>query len=207
MVVIAGGTINGIVVAGLLGAGTIALSRAPAQLAAIQAQLNRSRPEDAAARGRAAADATLTQDGSAGYVVALALLILLPLVAVQGLTGALVLPFAVAFAGTLLASVAVAFLLTPALAAIAMRPTARPPRRRPGRARRSLDRTFARVGSWEDVAVGGLVVVLLAIGIAVPLLRGELVPSFPERDLVVTLHGAPAGSTARSGSGHRRNAG
>ena len=198
VVVIAGGTINGIVVAGLLGAGP---SPSPAPRRSSQPSRPSSTGRGRRTPRRVGAPPPTQRSrrtGAPADVVGLALLILLPLVAVQGLTGALVLPFAIAFAGTLLISVAVAFLLTPALAAIAMRPTARPLRRRPGRTRRSLDRAFARVGSWEDVAVGGLVIVLLAIGIAVPLLRGELVPSFPERDLVVTLHGAPAGSSARS---------
>jgi Cu/Ag efflux pump CusA len=197
-VVITGGTINTLVLAGLLGAATIALSRTPAQLSAVQRQLNESRPHDADGRGQTAAEATLTHGVGAGYVVALAFLILLPLIAVQGLSGALVLPFALAFAGTLVASVAVEFLLTPAMARIAMRPASHHPRRRARRVRRSYERGLARFGTRIELAVGVLAVLLIAVAIAVPLLRRELVPSFAERDLVVTLHGQPAGSTAQS---------
>ncbi|MBA2632107.1 MAG: efflux RND transporter permease subunit [Chloroflexi bacterium] len=194
-----GGTINGVVVAGLLAAAVLVMSDATLHVARIQRHLDERVPDGGDARAAVVVEATLEARRGWGYIATVALLALVPLLALGGPAASLVGPFVIAFASSVIASAIVGYLGTPALSTIVMRPGSA--RRmsmvhRVGRGyARVLDRTVPRVGA----GAAAVLAILLVVAAAVPIVRADLVPPFAERDLVVTLRAAPGTSAAASG--------
>ena len=130
------------------------------------------------------------------YATAIVLLALVPVFLLEGVSGAFFEPVAVSFALGVLASLAVALTVTPALSLLLQRNA---PRVRPDPPlarwlkrgyRVTLGRTLARP---LPVAVALGVLTLLALA-AVPALDRALVPRFKDLELVVRFDGAPGTS-------------
>jgi Cu/Ag efflux pump CusA len=124
------------------------------------------------------------------------LLVVAPILALGEATGAFLLPFTAAFVVAIAASLAVGLTLTPALAALLLRPTqaARPdPRLRrtvEGWHERLLDRALARpIAAYAALALAAIVAIGLTTQVGT-----SLAPTFKERDLVVAVKAAPGTS-------------
>lgn len=124
------------------------------------------------------------------------LLVLVPVVAIGGITGSFLLPFSLAFVAAVVASLVVGLTVTPALAALLLSGT-RPDRAEPrlvralhGWHQRSLGTTLGRPAVGY-VALGTLAVLMLA---TLPQLRTSIAPSFGERDVLIDVAAAPGTS-------------
>lgn len=133
------------------------------------------------------------------YATLVLLVAAVPLLFVGGVSGAFTRELAVSFGLALLASMAVALTLTPALCFLLLRRAAVPQRPRPvvRLARRLFDRVVARrlrTPRWAYVTLA----VFAAAGLAVvPLLGSRTVlPAPHDRDLLVELHAVPGTSLA-----------
>jgi len=185
-----GATVNSVVVAGVLAAAAVVVSDAVLQVRAIQARIDQKRGRDA----RAAAvseGTTLARDGS-GFVLVIVLLALVPLFAFDGLAGALLPPMATAFALSLVASVVVGYVVTPALAVFLLRPNGGPERSGlVSRAEPAYGNLLSRIVPHLGIGAIATIAIAIVIAAALPFLRSDVVPEFAERDLVVGLGAAP----------------
>jgi len=142
-------------------------------------------------------DASLEVRGSVIYATCVVVLVFIPVVTMSGLQGRFFAPLGIAYILSVVASLAVALTLTPALALVLLGRREGAPRRAPWLATKLRD-GYARllrgvVGHpWP---VGGAAVVLLAGALAtLPLLGGEFLPPFREGHFVLQLSMAPGGS-------------
>ena len=130
------------------------------------------------------------------YAAFIALLAIVPVVVMAGRPGAFFEPLALSYVLTVLASMAVALTVAPALSLLLFS------RRSPGRSESPVVRRlrpryddalsrFVRAPRAALIAIGACAVVALA---AVPLLDTSLVPSFKDRDVLVHLRSAPGTS-------------
>jgi CzcA family heavy metal efflux pump len=119
-----------------------------------------------------------------------------PVYFISGVQGRFIAPLAFAFVASVIASLAVALTVTPALCALLLAP--RPPRAEP-RWIAALKRAQARAALWVSdrfaVAVAALVAVFLAALLWLPSLGGELMPEFEEGHFVVQASSALPGTS------------
>jgi Cu/Ag efflux pump CusA len=189
-----GGTMNAISFAGLGLAAAIIVTDAVVGAAAAGRRPDGDQPQ---ALLSTVSRATMRARGPLTYGMLTALLVVLPVVVMRGRPGAFFDPIAIAYVGAVLASALVALTVTPALSLLLARRAAPG-----GRAESAL---LARLGtlysaSLERVlqrpravllAAGGSVVAGLALAI---LLGASPIPSFKDRDLVVSLAAKPGTS-------------
>jgi CzcA family heavy metal efflux pump len=134
------------------------------------------------------------------YATLISLLVIVPIYLVEGVWGALTQPIASAYASALLASMAVALTITPALCLLLLRDAPLPERESPivtalhGAFDGLLARSAGAAGSGVLVAVGAAGAALLAILIAFPVSEESLLPQFRERDILVEMEGPPGTS-------------
>ena len=133
--------------------------------------------------------------GLIGFATLILLLAAVPVLFIEGVTGAFLSPLVRAYALAVVASMVVALTVTPALGSVLMKP--RPRRPGPdaapppdGRYGRVLTGLAARP-RW--VIAGAAVGVLAAIAL-IPLMKGPVIPSFKDRDVVARLTATPGTS-------------
>jgi Cu/Ag efflux pump CusA len=192
-----GETLNAMVVAGLVLALLVLIDDAIVSTDGILRNLGRAE-EGGPSTPRAIATAVLQVRGPLLYATIILLLVLLPMFVLEGEMGAFVPPLVLSYAVAVVASLLVASIVTPALSMVLL---SKGPPRDPespivGALRPDYDRTFSqftRKPRPAYVAVGALLVVGLAV---VPFLDREtsLVPSFKDRDMLISWEGAPGTS-------------
>jgi Cu/Ag efflux pump CusA len=133
------------------------------------------------------------------YATMIALLAVLPVAVMAGRPGAFVDPLVLAYGLAVVVSMVVAMTVTPALSLLVFSRGSAVRRESPllRGSRRGYDAAFSRViGRSRAVLIGAVAAV--AIGIAViPLLSTSLIPSFKDRDLLVSLNAEPGTSNPR----------
>jgi Cu/Ag efflux pump CusA len=140
-------------------------------------------------------DAVSELRGPIGFATLILLLAAVPVLFVEGVTGAFLSPLVRAYALAVVASMVVALTVTPALGSALVRP--RP--ERPGTDAATVpDGRYGRLLTglaarprW--VIAGAAVAVLAAIAL-IPLMQGPVIPSFKDRDVVARLTAAPGTS-------------
>ncbi|HEY7344041.1 MAG TPA: efflux RND transporter permease subunit [Gaiella sp.] len=191
-----GTSMNMMIVLGLAAALVLVIDDAVVGVDHVAERLRRrSRDGDGSPAADVILDATLEARGVTAYATLIVVLALLPLFFLEGLAGSFFPDVAGAFLLALLASMLVAFTVTPALAVLLL-------------SRASLDRE-APLASWVQRvfarALGGLVArrrwaflatgaVVVAAGIAIPFLSVSLLPTFKEQQVLIRLDG-PRGTS------------
>ena len=147
--------------------------------------------------GRAALvlEASIRSRGAMGYALIIVLLAMVPLLVLKGISGALIPPTALAFGAAMLASMAVALTVTPALCMLLLprSPLDRPEPSPLRRFRRGYENGLGRF-----VRTPGPVLLVLALviagAVAVPFLKHSILPPFKERDFVIEVDATPGTS-------------
>ncbi|MGZ8769456.1 MAG: efflux RND transporter permease subunit [Aeromicrobium sp.] len=125
------------------------------------------------------------------YASLMGLVVVLPVLALEGRPGAFLSPLTTAYALAILASMAVAMTLTPALSSLLPTPEdARSTRKLSERYSELLPRTVGR--PLATMAVAGVASALVLI--ALPLFNASVVPTLKDRDLIVRLE-SPSGTS------------
>jgi CzcA family heavy metal efflux pump len=192
-----GATVNALVVAGLVVALAVVLDDAVTDVeAAIRRLRERNGDEDAPPVRAVLATAFSEVRGSAAYATIVIALVILPVFVIDGITGAFLRPFAIAFGVAVIASMVVGLTVTPALASLLLgraKVTADEPRAIraiQGGYQELLSRTLKRPAPVFIVAG----VLAIAGMVTVPQLAASVAPSFTERDLLIDVSGAPGTS-------------
>lgn len=196
-----GTTLNAMVLAGLVLALVVVLDDVVNDTQSVGRRiLERRRAGDDPATAIVAAEGSMAVRRPLAYATVIVLLSLLPITVLKGEAGAFLPQLALAFAVVVAVSMAVALTVTPALCLLLF---ARGPMddRQPPLARwmtRSYDRVSGRLTTAPRFAIAVAAVIAL-VGLAVvPFLdRGRsLVPTFRDRDLLVSWNAAPGTSLA-----------
>ncbi len=170
---------------------------------------NAACPEDARRRARdVVLDATVEIRGSIVFATVVIILVFLPLFALSGVEGRLLAPLALAYIAALAASLAVAMVVTPALAVVWLPGARSIELGHDGWLSRHLKVVYARLLPHvldRPVRVVAASVVLLAAALAatIPLGRAFL-PDFHEATLVVTVNTLPGTSLDKANEIGRR---
>ncbi|MEA2303618.1 MAG: hypothetical protein QOH43_898 [Solirubrobacteraceae bacterium] len=192
-----GSTLNAVGLAGIVVALGILVDDAVGDVHAVTRSLEQERR---AGRDPVVADlvaeTSLRERGVLGPATLIVLLAMAPVLLAGGLTGAFVHPLALAYVLAVLASMAVALTVVPALCVVLFSgapraPDASPPVRGLRRAYGAGLASFIRTRRPVLVAVGGLALIGLAI---LPLTGTALRPSFKDRDLLVKWSATPSTS-------------
>ena len=192
-----GATMNAIVVAGLVVALVIVLDDAVGD---VENELRRLRERDGRTDGpstRAVLAVSVAEIRTpAMYATVVTLLLLIPVVVLDGLLGAFLQPFALAVVLAAVASMVVGLTVTPALAYLLLR-AERPGADEPRLLRSIGSRYHAALSEVIRRPAPMLIVagVVAVAGIAtVPQLSTALTPTFRERDLLIDMAGTPGTS-------------
>ncbi len=194
---LAGGTLNTMVLAGLVVALGVVVDEAVVSIDAVLRRLRRLKDEGKSTSGvKLAVEAALAVRGPMLYATLILLLAVVPVFLMEGVAGAFFRPLALSFVVAVLAAMVVATTVTPALGLLLLR--AEPLDRRAAPFVRWLqfvyDRTLARTINTPRTALYAAGVVVVAGLVAWPLLGGSLLPSFKERYLRIDWTGAPGTS-------------
>jgi CzcA family heavy metal efflux pump len=190
----AGVTFNALVFAGLAAAVGAVVDDAvvdPENVVRRLRRRHRGAGQGEVATDPAVVDAASEMRGPIGYATLILLLAAVPVLFVEGVTGAFFSPLVRAYALAVVTSMVVALTVTPVLCALLLsraRPMAA--QRVPGR----YDSALARVVASPRWVLAGAAVAVLA-GIAlIPAMNGPVIPSFRDRNLVAHLDAAPGTS-------------
>jgi Cu/Ag efflux pump CusA len=192
---------NMVILAGLMIALTVVISEAVVDAGNLVRRLRQARERpNGDANGRTAATivrAVLEMRGPAVYATFILVLAAMPVLFLEGMTGAFFHPIATSFILALIASMLVALVITPALGLLLLSKSSLG----------NADSAMAGVARGIHVALFGwaartpalgvgVAVALLVVGlICVPLLHQEsLLPAFKETDLMVRLEGSSSAS-------------
>ena len=192
-----GQTFNAITFAGLAGALAIVVDEAIAPTDRVMRRLaRRRRAGDTAMASMVVLDASADVRRPLVYATLISLLLVVPVVVLDGVPGDFFGPFATAYALAVVAAMVVAVTVTPALTSL-LTSRWQPPTPRPGllaHTKARLVNAFGAVAArpMRVVAVAGAVVVLSVA--ALPFLSTSLVPSFQDRNVLVELTGEPGAS-------------
>jgi CzcA family heavy metal efflux pump len=132
------------------------------------------------------------------YATLINIVAVLPVVFVGGLTGSFFRPLALAYGLAVLASMAVALTVTPALAMILM-PSARLAARDPplmGASKQVYRRVLEGALRWPRYAIAAVPAAIIAGALVLPQLGQDLFPSFREQDLLMHFDTKPGTSLA-----------
>ncbi len=194
---LAGVTVNALVVAGLVVALAVVLDDVIVDVDNAIRRL-REPPMDAWDRpvSELIAPSVAEVRGSLGYATVIILLVVLPVVVIDGITGSFLRPFAVAFSLAVVASMVVALTVTPALVVLFWRRTS--VQAHESRTLRSLQEGYQSVLSRSlkhplPALIVAAVLVIAAV-VSLPRLGATFAPTFQERDLLIHLDGAPGTS-------------
>ncbi|HVB17728.1 MAG TPA: efflux RND transporter permease subunit [Stellaceae bacterium] len=142
--------------------------------------------------------ATMEVRSAVIFATAAVVIVFLPILQLSGVAGRLFAPLALAYIFSILASLAVALTLTPALAAMLLARASLPPEDPPlvARAKRLYAHPLAIVDRHPR-AVLAVVIVLVIAGLGTaPFLKTRFLPQFHENDLIVHYETAPGTSIA-----------
>ncbi len=158
---------------------------------------------DPAPAARIVLEAVLEVRTAVAYATVAVLLVFLPVLALSGVAGRLFGPLALAYIFAVLASLAVALTVTPALALLLlgrMGQGTRAPREPPlmtwSRARYSA--LLARVGRYPRTMIAGAVLVTISGAALLPALGGTFLPDLKEGHLILHMAAAPGTSLQES---------
>jgi CzcA family heavy metal efflux pump len=183
-----GATINTMVLTGMVIAIGVVVDDAIIDIENIVRRLRIARRQKLGpSTDRVILDASLEVRSAIIYATLIDVITLLPIFFVAGLTGALFSPLALSYGIAVMASLAVALTVTPAMGFILLRSA--PIERRESPIVRRLHRAYERVlapalGHPLRVASGGIGIVLAGI-LVVPSLGEALLPEFKERDFLM----------------------
>ena len=192
-----GTTFSSIALVGLVAALGVVIDDAVVDSDHIRRRLARRNADAGAATAEDVADASYQVRRPLLYATLVLLVVVAPVAVLGGVTGAFSRELVVSFALAVLASMAVALTLTPALSFLLLRNAPAPPRERPVMrlARRVFDRGAPRRlrrPRWAYATVAVFAVAGLAV---VPLLGSKaMLPAPHDRDLLVELHAVPGTS-------------
>jgi CzcA family heavy metal efflux pump len=189
-----GGTVNIVVLAGLVLALGVIADDAVVEVDHLRRRLREHRATGEPGSATAVVvDASLRTRGPLLYAMLVLLVLAAPFLFLPGVTGAFSRPLAISFIVAALASTLVALTVTPALALVLL--ARAPDRREPPFTRwvrRGYEMVMIRASNRPRAVFAGIAVVLLA-GLAVlPLLGGRpLLPPIHDRSIVISLTGTP----------------
>jgi CzcA family heavy metal efflux pump len=197
-----GATLNAMVLAGLVIAVVVIVDDAVIDVANIVRRLRQHRREGSdRSTMRIILDASLETRSVMIYTTLILLLALLPVFLLQGMSGAFFQPLALSYALALLASMAVALTVTPALCLLLLRNVPLERRESPllVRLQRGFEAVLGRIIrilrpaflAAVALAAGAFAMVGLAV---LPSLGAPLLPSFKEPDILVQWQGPPGTS-------------
>ncbi len=192
-----GASLNALVVAGLVVALAVIVDDVIVDVDnALRRLRERSNDESPVPLADALRASFMEVRGASISATVVVLLVLVPVLALGGIVGTFLVPFALAFIVATLASLVVGLTVTPALATLLLR-SAPIERTEPRLIRtlqawhqRALSRTFTRPAA-AYIAVAVLALVALA---AIPQFGTSLAPTFRERDMLVEVDAAPGTS-------------
>lgn len=189
VVYLSGGTVNAMVLAGLVVALGVVIDDGVIDAENFLRRLRQGRGRSTA---RTLVDAALDTRGPMMFATAIVLLAALPVLFMTGVPGAFVKPMVVSYGLAVLASLLVAMTVSPALALILMQKTAVDRRESPFAERLQgwYDRNTPRWG----VAVAVAAVVTIAGVVLIPQLRVSTAPTFKEPDLMIQWDADPGTS-------------
>ena len=143
-------------------------------------------------------DATMEVRSAIIFAEAAVVIVFLPVLQLSGVAGRLFAPLALAYIFSVLAALAIALTLTPALAALLLAHAPLPPEDPPlvARAKRLYARPLAVVDRRPRIVLAA-VLLLVAGGLGTaPFLKTRFLPQFHENDLIVHYETAPGTSIA-----------
>ena len=148
---------------------------------------------------RVVLDATLEVRSAVVYATFAVILVVVPIMTLSGLTGRLFAPLGVAYTLAVLASLAVALTVTPALA-VALLPGRVPPRDPPvvRWARVSYEALLRRLAQRPRTLIAAAALFTIAGCAALPFFRGEYIPELKEGHFVVHMSAVPGTSLDQS---------
>ncbi|PYN10852.1 MAG: acriflavin resistance protein, partial [Candidatus Rokuibacteriota bacterium] len=192
-----GATLNTMVLAGFVIAIGVIVDDAIIVVEHIGVRLRQRRPEGSDQSTLSIiCDASLEVSRPVLYATLVVLLVVAPVLFMEGLSGAFFTPLAVSYVLAVVASVAVALTVTPALAVILLGQAPIKDRAAPlvRWLQHGYDRLLARTVHAPRAAVVSAVV-LVAVGLAAwPMLGQSFLPAFKERHLMIDWVGAPGTS-------------
>lgn len=196
-----GGTLNAIVLAGLVVAIGVIVDNSIVDVDHIARRLRQLRKEDGS---QSAATIILVaaaeMRGTLFFATLIMLLVVLPVFFMEGLSGALIQPLAASYVVAVLVSMGVAIVVTPALSVILLSSTSDAPlerRQSPLVAwlQRSYGQVLARIVQKARLVYIAAAVIVVAGVVALPFLgQLSLLPTFKEPYLAIELEGAPGTS-------------
>jgi CzcA family heavy metal efflux pump len=194
---LAGGTLNTMVLAGIVIALGVVVDEAVMSIDAVLRRLRRLKEQGKSVSGvKIAVEAALAVRVPMLYATLILLLAVVPVLLMQGVAGAFFQPLALSFALALVAAMIVATTVTPALGFLLLR--AEPLDRRAAPPVRWLQHQYARsLARTINTPRNALITAaaITAIGVAAwPWLRQSLLPSFQERYVRIDWVGAPGTS-------------
>ncbi len=195
-----GQTFNALTFAGLAGAIAIVVDEAVAPTDRVMRRLaRRRRGGDTAVTSAIVLDASAEARRPLVYATLISLLVVVPVVALDGVPGDFFGPFATAYAVAVVAAMVVALTVTPALTSM-LTSGWQPPAPHPGLLAHTKARLVDGLGAaaarpLRVVAAAGAVTVLALA--ALPFLSTTLVPTFEDPDVLVELTGEPGASSEK----------
>jgi len=194
-----GQTFNAITLAGLAAAVAIVVDEAIAPTDRVRRRLGqRRRAGDTTVTSMIVLDASTEVRRPLMYATIISLLVVVPLLVMRGVPGDFFGPLLTAYVVAVLAAMAVALTVTPALMSLLM--SGWKPPNEGGRTAQTADRITRLAGGLAAkplrlIAVAGAAVVLMVA--ALPFLNVSLVPSFQDRNVQIQLEGEPGASRER----------
>lgn len=193
-----GATLNTMVLAGLAIALGVVIDEAIIDINSITQSLRKNGQEDEAKPARSVILETAAETrGAIFFATLITLLALLPVFFLEGLSGALIQPMAISYALAVLAAMAVALTITPALSLILLSNGPLEGRTSPliPWLQRGYERILGRTANSPRLAYASVVILVVAGLALLPLLeRDQLLPAFREPYLTVQLEAEPGTS-------------
>jgi CzcA family heavy metal efflux pump len=193
-----GATLNAIVLAGLVIALGAVIDEAIIDVIRFTQRLRQNRREDSPKPARSVILETAAETrGAVFFATLITFLAVLPVFFMEGVTGALFQPMAVSYSLAVLAAMAVALTITPALSLILLSNGPLEGRTSPliPGLQRGYERVLERTANSPRLAYAAIVVLVVAGVALLPLLeRDQLLPAFREPYLTIQLQAAPGTS-------------
>jgi CzcA family heavy metal efflux pump len=194
-----GATLNAMVLAGLVIALGVVIDDAIIDVDRMMHRLRQNRREDTFGKSAESVilEASAETRGAILFTTLITLLVVLPVFFMEGVSGALFRPLAVSYALAVLAAMAVALTITPALSLVLLSTAPLERRQSPliPWLQRGHESVLARTAQRPRLAYAAVVVLMVAGAVVLPFLgRNQLLPSFREPYLTVQLEAPPGTS-------------
>lgn len=149
---------------------------------------------------RVALEASLEVRSAVVYATFAVVLVFLPVLAISGLAGRIFAPLGVAYIFSILASLAVALTVTPALCLLLLGKRELPPHDPPvvTLAKRIYRPLLGAVEKWPRLVIGGVAAVIIATLFLLPRMRTSFIPQLQGGYYVVHFQEAPGASLGES---------